>query len=401
MSKLAESDQRLEIAPNPYVDFGKKLSRDEFYAGTLSAIVTGLANVVLGLTCAGVCNPALKSTVLAVAGPLFEKPGLFFHYFKEAYKEYRRTPKNDRKSLGDYISSAFKKGWPSLRTDIMFHDSSYAVFMWLSIYLFHPDGSILAAVLSIFCFLAALACATAMQVKYTDFKYWLLGQRLKARGFGREVYYEVRFLVSSAKNEKPISIIADLAGKFHLKDRRILKYADHYFVYSSLPEYNSRRPYVRLRERTTGKGHGVMKSIQVAYTKASEFGQNKISMFRCFPVEKHKYYFMLPANKEMPKRIKEIADLKVKKLLMRWQKSNALHRVTFQRLVARDPNGLLVSADMPARDTGYFWIEIKAYRDLHLLKRVSDYVLSHYHVIGTTENKMQVSRNHGKHGRTN
>ena len=383
------SDKTIELPENPYIQFGKKLGRDELYAAALSTSMTALVGIFIDSFTG--FSLALRSTIISIAGPVAEKPGLFFHYFKESIKEYHNTPKLKRKSKKYYFKKIMKDGWPTLRADILFHDSMYFVLMWGVSQMFKPTGFEL-AIVSLMVFMTALLFATTLEVNYIELKYKLQKRKLLKKGFKLDNYYETRFRVyPTHKNHSPKEVLKYLAKSFDLPIVYSGEYHDVYLQDLKLLNLNGRAPLLRFRSRThLGKKNGLSNSLQITYTKPSEFLKKDIRSFRCFPVIKDKFYYEFNKGK-MYWDYTKIPNKKIAQFVKKVTASGNIKKVNFKRMIARDPKTILISVDeLMDSQKDFYVIELKIRKDLKTFRAVNDFILRNLPAEGTTFSKFKL-----------
>ena len=383
------SDKSIELPENPYIKFGKKLGRDELYAAILSTLATTFAGVMIDSFTG--FSSILRSTIISVVGPAAEKPGLFFHYFKESIKEYYKTPRLERKSKKYYFKKIIKDGWPTLRADLLFHDSMYFVLMWIVSQIFQPTGFKL-AIVSLMVFMTALLFATTLEVYYTELKYILQKRKLKRKGFCLDSYYETRFRIYPRnKNHSPKKVLQYLAKSFDLPITYKGEYHDVYLQDLELLELNGRRPLLRFRSRThPKKKSGLSNSIQITYTKPGEFLKKDTRSFRCFPVAKDKFYYEFKGGK-MYWNHSKIPNKKISKFVKKAITSGNIRKVNFKRMIARDPKTILISVDeLLDSKRNFYVVELKIRKDLKTFRAVNDFILKNLPAEGTTFSKFRL-----------
>ena len=150
------SDELIELPPNPYLDFGLRLGRDEITAWILStgatfAVSAWFLVLALGIVSAGAC-----ASILAVVGTIAEKPGLLFFYFIDAFREYRATSSGNRNSLSCYVKKIFRAGWQTLRADLLYHDPAYTILLYLLLRMTSSQSVAVATLLCVVSFVAAI-----------------------------------------------------------------------------------------------------------------------------------------------------------------------------------------------------------------------------------------------------
>lgn len=381
----------VELTPNPYLSFGLRLGRDEIHAWVLSTAATLLASGLMHLFGGGV-SEGLRAVVLAVVGPLAEKPGLFVHYFREAFQRYKSAGAGQRKPPWHYVAQAIREGWPSLRADLLYHDPAYTVLLWLLLRLTGSESVVGATLLAGVSFVAAIVIASGLEVLWVDFTYWRLFRILRRAGFVKKAYYEARFLVDPDDDAAcaPDKALDRLRQHFNLPVRTTYTYRDLYLTEHSLAVYNGRKPYLRLRQRCAADGSVSKQAVQVMYTRAKEVPGAEVSLYRCFAARKEKAGFDFPLDQEMPWSIDAIPDERVRMVVRRFSDTGPCREVRFQRHVAMDPQGLFISVDIPPRSphpAGAYWLEVKVRDDLDMLRNATAYIAWKLPVRATTKTK--------------
>lgn len=359
-------EQTIKIPENPFWTVLKRFGRDELIAMFVNVIGT----VIFGFF-------YTSALILSLAGPIVEKIGFFPAHFKEAWTIYKTTPKEIRKNLSHYVKLAMKNGSVSLIEDILIHDPIYIILMFIGINMYSQTPVWILATIS---FIIAVIMVSILEVMVNEIRYWLLKEKFKLNGFMTEKYYEARFLVD--KRESQINVMNKVAKEFKLGKVHKLNYKDIY-IENSLPNYSGRSAKLRIRDRTTENKKN-FKSIQIAYTIASEFLENKFDQYRYFPIKKEKIIFIL--KDKCPKNIDEIGDDKIKKMI----KKISLKRhkeVNFNRFVARDEE-LLISVDEVRKNS--FLLELKVHKDKKLLCKAMRYVMNEFSLIQTTHGKSEL-----------
>ncbi|MBN2560012.1 MAG: hypothetical protein JXQ75_03680 [Phycisphaerae bacterium] len=390
----------IEIAPNPYLSFGLRLGRDEIHAWVVSTVGTLAVGLLLDLFARGL-SASLRAAILAVVGPLAEKPGLFFHYFREAFREYRATAPGNRKSRLQYVGKAIREGWPSLRADLLYHDPAYTLLLWLLLRLTGTQSAFVAALLAGASFVTAIAIASGLEVLSIDLRYACLLRRLRRAGFVTKSYYEARFLVDPEDDPAfaPERVLDRLQKQFALPVRAVQTYRDLYLTGNTLSVYNGRKPYLRLRQRKKEDGTVSKQAVQVMYTRAREVRNAEPSLHRCFATRKEKAGFDFGVDQPMPWKIQDIPDPRVRDLVKRFSDTVPDREVCFQRHVAMDPAGLFISVDIPPtapHPEGTYWIEVKTRDNIDMLRSATDYIAWKLPVRATTKSKCETFESQGR-----
>lgn len=382
----------VELTPNPVVASGIRLGRDELIAAGWSAFWTTVAKGIFLLIGHETLPLPVQALLLAVIGPLTEKPGLVSCYIAAARRQYRATPAAERQPLGFYVKLAWKEGWPTLRADLLFHDPSYIVLLWLLLHTVPQAGPATVALLSAVSFVTAVVIASGLDVLAVHLMYRRLLSRLNRAGFVTKRYYEARFLVDPEGDERyaPERVLDRLQAHFRLPVRAVHTYRDIYLTGHSLAVYNGRKPYLRFRQRLNDDGSVSKQAVQVLFTRAREVGGGTPGLYRCFATLKEKAGYDFPPDQPMPWRAGDIPDPGVARLVRRLADAGERREVCFSRYVAMEPDGLFVSIDKPpqiAAPAGAYWLELKSRTDVAALRAASDYIAWKLPVRATTRTK--------------
>ena len=387
-----KQDDLIQITPNSYMAVGMRLGRDELIAAGWSAFWTTAAKIGFLLIGSKVFPLNVQAILLAVIGPIAEKPGLFTHYIAAARKQYRETPVADREPLWHYIKVVCRKGWPTLRADLLFHDPSYAAILWLLLYSAPSAGPFATALFSVVSFVTGVFIASGLDVLAVHLMYRNLFRRLRQAGFVTKCYYEASFLVDPEGNEmfSPDKVLSQLQKHFGLSVRTSYTYRDIYLTKHSLAVYNGRRPYLRFRQRLAKDGSVSKQAVQIMYTHSREVKGGMANIYRCFARRKEKAGFDFSLNQPMPWLPKAIADLKVARIVQCLSNTEVYNEVKFTRHVIMEPDGILISVDIPPRSSvpnGAYWLEVKSRNSLDTLRQASDYIAWKLPVHATTNTK--------------
>lgn len=229
-------------------------------------------------------------------------------------------------------------------------------------------------------FIVAIIIVAILEVTVTEIRYWLFKRKFQSKNFGVEAYYEARFFVD--KKENPKKVIEKITKEFNLRKIYYLKYSDRYFN-NTFPFFSDRTARVRLRNRTNHNNNNI-KSIQIVYTRTSEFVQDKYDQFRYFLIKKEKIYFVF--NNKMPESISQITNKNLEVTLSKKVKDKHKH-LRFNRLVSHN-NELLTSADKIRKDS--FLLELKVHRDKQLLIKTMCFVIKEFSLTQTTKGKSEL-----------
>lgn len=376
---VVPADALIERAANPIVAFGRQLGRDELYAAALGAVLTALVYAAIGWWHGGEAPVAVMAAVLPWVSPLCEKPGLVSHYVAEAFAARRR----EGGGLGGHLRRSLLDGraLQTVRADLLYHDPAYAALMAAGIWVLQPEGAAAVAFLSVLAFSCAVAVAAGAEVATVELGFRRLVARLSRSGFAVESYHETRYLiVADGPEAAPEAVLDRIAREFGLGERMVLHYDDLYYRDHRLPGFNGRAPTVRLRTVRSADGACVRRTVQAVYTRAAEIGRDDPSLFRCFAVRKDKLSMPVPGDGVPAASLGAVGA------------RGEPTAVRFSRVVARDPAGLFVSADVLERPGGrrVFWIEAKVRGDLGLLKRANEFIAMRFPVRGTTKGKFSI-----------
>jgi hypothetical protein len=377
----------IELPENPFWEVFKRFGRDEAIAAVIN--VAGTAGIDLATdsawfnSLAGVGSRRAKDIAVSLGGPIVEKAGFFPGHFRDAYKEWKSTPEDERDELSTYFKQAVRGGGKSLLEDILVHDPVYIGLMMGGLHLW-PETP--AAILSLASFAVAVGIVSVGEVGVTELLYRRYKKALRKKGFGTEKYYESRFLIG--KDTPQDELLADLIQRYGLGEPKTGRYHDRYFK-DKLPVYNGRHARVRLRQRDREDG-SQSQSAQIIYKKASEMAMKHPEQFRFFPQWKEKLYFGLEGD--MPWNIDDIEDPRVRRVLKRTLASDEHRDIEFERTVAHDPESLFVSTDRVHNgDRPFYVAEIKVYKNTELLKDAMRYIMRTYPVVQTTHGKFSLS----------
>ncbi len=379
---LKDPDKPIKVPSNPFWDVFKRFGRDEFISMLINVAGTAAAETLMRGSLGRTLGKTARDWILAWTGPVVEKLGFFPGHMKDAHDVYKRTPEKERKKIGYYFKRTFKGGMTSLIEDILVHDPIYAVLMLLGLHVYTETP---AWILSTTSFILAVLAVSGLEVGIHEARYWSLKSRLYKMGFGKESYYESRFLIRANRN--PDKVVNRVVKEFGLPKPQAIEYFDKYFN-NSMSSYSNRTPKLRLRKRSLPDG-GWSQSAQITFTRATEMSQEKHDQFRYFPVRKDKLYFML--DQKMPSELKEIRDPQVKRFLERTLKGEESKEVHFTRLVSYAPSAFLISADRIQGNRPFFVVEIKTYRNIRLLKEVMRFVMREFPVVQTTHGKLDLT----------
>ncbi|MFA4884157.1 MAG: hypothetical protein WC601_00035 [Desulfotomaculaceae bacterium] len=393
-----ETVDLIVIPESPYIHFGREFGKDELLALGVGAGATALANILLDWLYDGHCPLHIKAPILAVVQPVVEKPMLVFRHIKNAYDNAEPAGKHDLSWLLGIAKKGLKDGWPTLKADIIYHDSNQAINMGILTCLFDPQTSWLkAAILQAVSFTTAFLEAVFLEVKSVTLKHVLYSRKLHKIGFESERYYELRYMiVPDRPANDPTAVLQNIADKFGLTRFDVgIRYHDKYVREATLAGFNDWGASTRFRDRPTENGKGFMRSVQVVFTKPFELAREKRGAYNCFPVEKWKHYYLFPDNR-MYWQAAEIPEQRVGRVIKRIEGKGDYHEVKFWRCGASDPKGLLVTIDIPDRsgkeDTASpYLIEVKVRKNLKLLVAFNNFLLREYPADPITKSKFELT----------
>src|SRR3989339_35763 len=377
--------------------FGREFVKNEALGGLTGALVTAVAKFLLDYIYSGACPPEIQAPVLALAQPLAEKPVLTA---RSIIQEYRNSPPQvGGRTLSEHLAT-IKRGidWDTLIADIGWHDSSQAAYMGGATYFYPPTTPFEASLYQAAAFSLALVTAIGLQVKTVDLKYKLFARKLHNLGFKSLSYFESRYLIDPRSGQyNPEVVLNQIASEFSLPFQLPLYYHDCYVQSIALNRFNEWAPHFRFRERTSDNGDGIRRSTQVNFTRAFEVRRKENVPYRCFGVAKRKFYRDCEENK-MYLNAGQIPDPRLRRAIKKIEGKGDYCDLRFWRFRAQNPNGLLVTVDIPSRSetvpdlkniTIPYWIEVKVW-DLPLLLGANDYILREFPVYPTTKTKFEL-----------
>jgi hypothetical protein len=390
-----KSHSLIELTPNPYVAFGIRLGRDELFAGLSSAFWTFLFKLGFIWLCASLVGSHIEMIVLAIVGPVFEKPALFTKYIIDAWGEYKSTDPHDRRQVRYYLKRVWREGWPTLRADLLYHDPAYSALLWFMLWISSGAGLVSVAVLSAVSFITAVAIASIAEVIAVECAYIWRHRRLRTAGFVMKSYYEARFLLDpdGDPNHAPQIVLDHLQEQFDLNDRKVFTYRDVYVTENCIAVYNGRKPYLRFRLRLTEDGEVSKQAVQVMHTLSREVKIKSPGLYRCYAMHKRKLGYDFPLDGPMPWDSSEIPDARVGGIVKGLQSGDQRREVRFSRDVAMGDTKLFISVDTPAEpkdDSGRYWLEVKVRDNLDLLREVSDYIAWKLPVRAATQSRLEL-----------
>jgi len=392
----------IEIPENPYIHFGKELTKDEMIAMAIGGAATYGADLLLNALFSGECPRAIRAPVLGFVQPIAEKPALTYRHIRKAYKD--NPKKGKRRTLQGHkeiIIEGLRDSAPIMRADILYHDPYQWMIMTGLTAGINPDSSLEVVLLQGASFLIALAGAAATEVKSVDLRYKYLTRKLVESGFGSLSYFESRYLVTpESRDHSPRQVIERIIEEFELPEKISWSYHDNYMRRLKIDKFNAWKPYVRFRERNEEDGDRIMRSTQVNFTNAFQVKRKKRSLYNCYACAKRKFFLPIQGE-EMVWDSEGIEDPKVRKRIQKIERETEYHRVRFWREGSRDPEGLFVTVDVPyslgdgkpdlENFRGRYWIEVKVHEDLGLLLDANDYIAKHFPVDSTTKNKLELT----------
>jgi len=364
----------IRLPANPFWKVFKTFGADELVALSLNTVATALFAAYLAtqsgasfLLFVGVS----AAMALSLVGPIMEKVGFFPMHFYEVWENYKTTPMEERKKFGFYFSEATKGGMKTLIRDLLIHCPLYVALMYYSLLFFTATP---AWILCVFNFGLATVVTTSLEVSLKEILHRIEIHRLLKKGFESERYYEARFCFSDEKLAK--RVFQSLAQKYVFdipcgkddivcnKEVKVRAYHDRYFTEKN--GWNGRTMQLRSRERDEEKGRK-MRTWQFIYTFVNEGWKGDADQYRYFVARKEKIYYMAPDNILLHSP-KEIADKKVRRMVLSRIKNETPVDVKFERLIAERLEGLLISFDR-ILEHNLFIIEIKARPDRKRLLR--------------------------------
>ncbi len=354
----------IQLPTNPFWDVFTRFGRDEMIAMGIN--VAGTAGIEALLN---TFPMASGDALLALAGPIVEKVGFFPAHLKEAWDEYKGTPKAHRQSFSHYTTKAFREGGKSLLEDVVVHDPLYIGLMYAGLKLYPETPAWMLATTS---FVAAVVAVAGLEVGWTELAYRQHKQKLQKMGFEQENYYETRFLIDKGQDQE--RLLQDVSRKFRLPLEQRGDYHDTYYP-SRLKTYSGRTPKLRLRTRALNEEQ--METLQVVYTRAAEIPSRQPEQFRYFPARKEKLY--LRTRKEQ--------------VLEKLRNGDESHEIRFTRRLVRDPATLLVAADevQNGAERPFYVVEVKVRENVAMLKEAMRYVMQEFPVLQTTRGKADLT----------
>lgn len=358
----------LIVLPNsPFWDVFKRFGSDE----VLALVVNSGATFLLGLYFVNTPGTEIVASFVGIhitlnvlfslIGPIVEKIGFFPLHFWEAWKIYKSTVKDDRLKLRHYFGRALRNGSKSLMQDVLVHDPVYIAIMYAGLFCL-PETP--AWLLSFFSFVVAVFIVAGGEVSVVELLYVRFKRGLKKLGFSEISYLESRFYYDSHESAK--NIFNMLVARYELatmgvdgtiisQGPSVSQYCDRY-VGNKLPVYNARRPRVRFRQRDSRVDKKSLMSIQIVFTLTKEMDRREVTQYRYFPIRKDKLYRRFPGC--MCENVIEDLDSSTKKFLKSFFVPKDVIDVQFSRMVANNPETILVSLDQVG-DVSI--VEIKAY----------------------------------------
>lgn len=398
----ASTGKLVDVAENPFLKVGKELTKLEMLALASSTAATGAASFGLDFYWQQMygesCPLAVKASVLPLVGIVAEKPWFFAPFVYKELKKRRSLPKEDRKGRWHHFKRGMKEGFPVFRADVLFHDPFYGASYVALKTIANPQTAIGDSALAVAAFFMGLGFATTAEVKLNDYQHRRFSNKLAKAGFEREPYFEAKYLVDPRRTEHtPESVLQEVQEEFDLPHTFHGFYDDIYFDQDEEDEvFNGMKSYLRFRRRPRHESE--MRTIQVILTRAGEIFKQDENLWRCFPISKEKFYYMIPEEWDMPTCADEVPDEKVRKVVKKFERSGgAYKRVQFHRSIVYDPKTLLVTTDLGSnyQQGEPFWIEAKVRDDLRLLKNANDFIAMNYPVRATTYRKFDFAKLNG------
>ena len=385
------AQEPIKLPPNPMWEVFKRFGRDESTSGLVNVGFTALASPFLR---------GKNDGLLAAVGPVVEKVGLFYWYFKDAIEVYKTTPRKDRKNIMKYFGKAFYDGLPTLAEDLLVHDPIYATLLYTGL---KTNPTTPTWMLSSLSFVLAVVAASAIEVGVKEGMYKGYKKKMKKAGFGFEDYLESRFFIR--KDKDPMVVLEAIKDEFDLGDIGTWTYSDRY-VNDEIPDFNGRGSYMRLRKRVNNSDdNDIMQSAQIVFRQTRQIGKREVAAHNYFLCKKEKLYTTFDGD--MPLSIDDVDDEVVREKLELAHKGNWFHQkfgkmehgtsyrdVLFERSYAKDEH-LLASADSVRAQRPFNVIELKARTDVALLKEAMRYVMIEFPVLPTTYGKLAIANMNG------
>lgn len=322
--------------------------------------------------------------LLTAIGPVVEKVGFFVW---EGIKEFRKPSSED--PFVKRLINMFKGTLDTLKTDLLFHDTTYVALMRGALALTQnlglPLSPTVVPTVAAACFALAVPIAPWLELKTWSGAFELAKFYLtQKKGFRSETYYETRFVLSDDCDPK--EILDSLSRRFGLHQRHARKFTDTYFT-NTFPESSGREVVARERKvAVLGETEQIIHHnfeivISEVENKKSKKGDNIL------PTKKQKFASALSDGDSARER-----DLGVfwNRRLKR-QDSPTL-TLEFLSYCARN-NLLRVDLDLFPTEEGraVYLLEIKVYPEARdLLRQTMDYLRKNSGVAQTTRSPYDV-----------
>lgn len=183
--------------------------------------------------------------LLTAIGPVVEKVGFFVW---EGIKEFRKPSSED--PFAKRLINMFKGTLDTLKTDLLFHDTTYMALMRGVLALTQgiglPLSPTVVPIAAAACFALAVPIAPWLELKtwagaFELAKFYLT----QKKGFRADTYHEIRFVLSDASD--PREIMEALSKRFGLHQHHVRKFTDTYFT-NTFPESSGREVVARERK---------------------------------------------------------------------------------------------------------------------------------------------------------
>ena len=390
---LKDGADLIVLPGSPFWDVFKRFGSDE----VLALVVNTGATFFLGLHFSNTVGTEVVASfigvhitlnvLLSLVGPVVEKVGFFPLHFWEAFKIYKSTLKDNRQSLRYYVCKALQKGSKSLMQDILVHDPVYIAIMYVGLFCL-PETP--AWLLSFFSFVVAVFIVAGGEVSFVEILYAKFRRRLKRLGFSQISYLESRFYYDSFETAKKIFdvLVAQYGlgtmgvdGNVLSQEPSVIQCYDRY-VGNKLPVYNARRPRIRFRQRDSRADKESLMSIQIVFTSTKEMDRREVTQYRYFPIRKDKLYYRFSGH--IRENIIDTFNPSIKKFLKRFFVSENVIDVQFTRMVANNPQTILVSLDQVGEVS---IVEIKAYLGKEMILKEAMRLAMHHGGQQTTHDK--------------
>ncbi|MBI4148117.1 hypothetical protein HY490_02395 [Candidatus Woesearchaeota archaeon] len=244
----ASGEPLLAVTPNPVKKNVVNLGLSELWA--LVASTVGTTAVSFATT---------SPTVLAVSGPVCEKPMFLARHLLKAVREFRQS--KEKEFWKDYFKPEMKDAARELWMDVAFHDSVYVglAHALLSHSSLHPG------IAATFAFAAAVPAAALLRVGLENTAHRVLVALSGAQGVSWEKYMEARFLYQGDAQ----ALQENVRTRYALGTQISGKYSDEYLAHRLLG-LAERAVVARKRVVTDAMAylHGCHKVVQTTRPKS-------------------------------------------------------------------------------------------------------------------------------------